>query len=149
MTAPREFRVSFIQGLADSDGFVDFSSLQVGIITQPNTELIQKILLSLGIKSIPKLLTRDKLWVLMISYRDAYTLPVFNPVVKSYRYQYVEELFHAKIISGHWPKDVVEQVDFYLKEGLRPTEIVKKILYEKNIAIRVKSINRRKLKLQI
>ncbi|MSR86089.1 hypothetical protein EXS74_01695, partial [Candidatus Woesearchaeota archaeon] len=91
LTAPREFKVSFIQGLADSDGFVDFSSHQVGIITQPNTELIQKILSSLGIRSTPKLLTRDHLWVLMVHYRDAYSLPIFSPQVKSYRYQYVEK----------------------------------------------------------
>ncbi len=149
LTAPREFKVSFIQGLADSDGFVDFSSHQVGIITQPNTDLIQRILSSLNIYSTPKLLTRDGLWVLMIHYKDAYTLPVFNPIVKSYRYVHTEKLFYANRIPGHWPDDLIELVESYLKEGLRPTEIVKKILYEKNIAIRVRSINRRKLKLQI
>ncbi len=148
LKSPREFKIFFLQGLADSDGFVDFSSQKVGIITEPNTGLIKNILKSLNISAKPWLITRTKLWTLMISIKDAYNLPTFNPTVKSYRYEQMEKLYKAKKISGKWPPWLIEKVEKNIKNGLKGTEIVKKILNEENIAIRTKNIHKRAKKLE-
>lgn len=148
LKAPKNFKISFLQGLADSDGFVDFSSQQIGIITEPNTELVRNILDSLEIKSTPKFFTHNQLWSLMINIKDAYNLPLFNPIVRSYRYQYMEKLFKAKRASGHWPVWLKDKIEQNIKEGVDGTELVKKILNEEGIAIRTKSIYRRAKKLR-
>ena len=85
----------------------------------------------------------------MVHYKDAYNLPVFNPIVKNYRYQYTEKLFKAQRILGHWPQEIVDSVENGLKNGLGNTEIVKKGLNEKDIGIRIKNIIWRKKKLQL
>ena len=147
--SPKEFKIYFLQGLSDSDAFVDFSSQRVGIITEPNTKLIKKILTALGVKSKPWLITKTKLWTLMISINDAYNLPIFNPIIRSYRYQEVENIFRSKRISGHWPPWLVDKVEENIKLGLKGTDLVRKILEEDGIIIRTKNINIRAKKLKI
>ena len=93
----------FLQGLADSDGFVDLQAQQVGIITQPNTDLIKRIFESLGVNP-KKRIFGGRLEALMVNIRDAYKLPIFNPLVRSYRFKLLEKLIKAKRIRGHWPK---------------------------------------------
>ncbi len=48
---PREWRVSFIQGLADGDGYASFSTSTVAIATATNQILFNRILTSLEIRS--------------------------------------------------------------------------------------------------
>ena len=103
LTTPKTFRVWFLQGLADSDGFVDLQAQQVGIITQPNTDLIKRIFESLGVNP-KKRIFGGRLEALMVNIRDAYKLPIFNPLVRSYRFKLLEKLIKAKRIRGHWPK---------------------------------------------
>lgn len=149
MTASDEFKVWFLQGLAESDGFVDFSACQVGIITHPNTELIESILSSLDIASTRRLLTRDGLWTLMISVEDGYSLPIFSDLVKDYRYLETQKLFKAKRISGHYPNWLKDKIQENIKVGVFGTRLVKKILDEDNLLIRIKGINRLKKILEV
>ena len=144
--APVAFRISFLQGLADSDGFVDFSSKQVGIITEPNTDFITKILNSLRINSHKRFFTNNRLWSVMIDYNSAYILPLFNPIIKSYRYKYVEKLYFSTNISGHWPEWLRNEVIKELNKGNRGTQIVKNILENYNIRIGMEGIRRLNLK---
>jgi len=147
VNTPREFRISFLQGLADSDGFVDLSSKKIGIITHPNTDLIAKILDSLNVKYRRWLITRTGLWTLIISIKDAYKLPIFNPYIKSYRYQKMVKLFKAKRIKGHWPKWLSDNVDDILRSGIKGTKVVEKILDEYAIAIGTKAIKKHERKI--
>lgn len=142
LNAPKDFRIWFLQGLADSDGFVDLQAFQVGIITQPNTQFIKVVLESLGIRSNIRIFD-GRLEGTMINIQDAYELPVFNPYVNSYRFELLEKLVRSKRICGHWPKWLSDKVNSYLNDGLRGTQIVKKVLNKFNIAIRTKQIYRR------
>lgn len=141
--APKKFKIHFIQGIADSDGFVDFSSKRVGIITEPNTELMKKIFDSLNVKTKSWLITRTNLWILMMSAKDAYSLPVFNQYLTTYRFEEMKKLFKAKRVSGHWPLWLKNKIDLNIKTGLRGTALVKKIIDEEGIAITTKGIRRR------
>jgi len=147
LKTPNYFKISFLQGLADSDGFVDFSAKQVGILTGPNTKLAKDILNSLNVKTTPRFFKSSKLWSLMMSLNDAYKLPVFNPIIKSYRYQDMEKLFKAKRFHRH-PSWLKEKIDQNIKKGICGTALVKKILYEDKIAISIDSIQRRTKKLK-
>lgn len=146
LSAPEDFRTCFLQGIADSDGFVDLQACQVGIITHPNTKIIKKVLESLSVNSNKRIFP-ESLEGLMITIEDAYKLPVFNPFVKSYRFQLLEKLAKAKRIKGHWSEWLSDKVDFYLKSGFRGTQVVEKILNESNILIRTKQIYKRQRKI--
>ncbi len=144
LDTPKQFKVSFLQGLADSDGFVDLTAQQAAVITQPNTDLIEAIFESLGIKTRRWLITETSLWCIKISINDAFDLPLFNPQIKSYRYEKVVKLFNARRISGHWPEWLDKKVQDCLRLGINGTKIVEKILNEDGVAIRTKPILRRK-----
>lgn len=143
LSAPREFMTWFVQGLADSDGFVDLTSLQVGIITHPNTELIGNIFKKLRVKGTRRLFRVNGLWSIMIKTNDAYHLPVFNPYVKSYRYKLMEKVAKSKRIKGHWPSGLRNKIDTHIENGLSGTKLVNKILDEEGIAIRAQKVNNR------
>lgn len=138
--SPNEFKIGFLQGLADSDGFIDFSSKRAGIITHPNTDLISKIFYTLSINHKKWFLTRNKLWVIMISIKDAYELPLFNPYIKTYRFERLEKLFHAKKFPRQWPEWLSEKIGKNLEQGINGTKLVEKILNEDGISIGTKQL---------
>lgn len=149
LKADKRFKIAFIQGLADSDGFVDMNAMQVGIITSPNTRLIKGLLASLNINSKERFFTVNKLSALMIKVKEAYNLPIFNESVNSYRYQKVKKIYYANHIKGHWPIYLRERIDSYLDQRLKGTKLVEKILDEEKTIIRSTGINRRIKKLNV
>lgn len=143
---PVGFKIWFLQGLADSDGYVDIGVSQVGIITEPNTAIVEEILHSLKIHTTRKYLDRT-LGTVMISVKDAFKLPIFNPYVRSYRHERVEKIAKAERIKGHWPKWLVDKVELYLKSGLSETQVIMRILDEFDVFIRRKNVHKRRVKL--
>jgi hypothetical protein len=141
---PREFKAFFLQGLAESDGFIDFSSCQAGIITNPNTDFIKKLLDSLDMTSAKRFFSASRLWSLMININDSYRLPLFNPVIQSYRYKKMEKLYKAERVSGHWPEWLRNEINFYIKKGLSGTELVEKIIDKHNILVRAQRVNKKR-----
>ena len=51
-SSPRDCRIWFLRGLADSDGDVHFRDKSVYITTSPNTSLVRSLLASLGVHSV-------------------------------------------------------------------------------------------------
>jgi hypothetical protein len=141
-SSPPEFRKWFIQGLADSDGFVGLSNKNFGIITDPNTKLIKRIIESLGIK------VKDgyfgNLESVFINLHDAYKLPLFNPFVKSYRYLRIEKMEKSKHSCAHWPKWLEKEVINLIKSNFNNTQIIERILNKYRIYITSHSIRKRR-----
>lgn len=135
LKTPKEFRIWFLQGLADSDGYVDIKCYQAGIITGPNHELVQQILTSLSIHSNKGFLHKGTLSVIRINLRDAKKLPLFNPYVKLYRYCLMEKITKAKRYSWHWPEWLGKKVDKYIKKGMTSTQIMHTILEEYDVSV--------------
>lgn len=135
LKTPKEFRIWFLQGLADSDGYVDIKSYQAGIITGPNHKLVQQILTSLNIHSNKSYFEKGTLSVIRINLRDAKKLPLFNPYVKLYRYCLMEKITNAKRYSWHWPEWLGKKVDKYIKKGMSSTQIMHTILKEYDISV--------------
>ncbi len=111
--------------------WISLNTTKGGIFTGPWIEVPQVIKNYKNLRHVIKQL------------KDAYKFPLFNPYVKSYRYQYMEKLFKAKRIYSHWPTWLKNKVDLNIKKGNKGTKLVKKILFEDKIAIGVKNINRR------
>ena len=82
---PKTFRKRFIQGLADSDGTV--RPYVVEITSTPNTELVTRILHSLGLTSAYSRKEYGEMLRTVVRNAEAVTLPIFNEFTKGYRYQ--------------------------------------------------------------
>jgi len=139
---PKQFKIWFLQGLADSDGYVDFNSFQVGIISQPNTDLIKKIIESFGVKCSIKIFRENNLEAVIVSVEDAYKLQLFNPIVKSYRYFEMQRLATAKKLSWHMSEDLNLKIVELLQSGLDGTKLIRKLIQAENIRVRPNVIRR-------
>jgi len=147
---PREFRIWFLQGVADSDGYIDFSTGRAGVVTKPNRDLITRLFVSLGIKYSTNKLHKGSMDAVTTNIKNVNSLPLFSPLVKNYRYTQMESLANAKRFSHHWPDWFAEIVDDKIQQDLRPSEIIKSVLEEHNIAITSSRIyKRRQMKSQI
>jgi transcriptional regulator with XRE-family HTH domain len=147
--SPKHFRISFLQGVADSDGYIDITQYRAGIVTKPNAKFIQRVFDSLGIHSNIGNLHNKTMQQVKIRLEDAYSLPLFNPIVYSYRYQLMEEIINAEKLPHHWPEWLGNKVNNYLDQELSSTKIIKRILDKHNIIIRQSGIKKRKDKLKM
>ena len=151
LNTPRAFRISFLQGVADSDGYIDITEYRAGIVTKVKAYIFKEILKSLGVKSKVGFLHKKTLQQVKTRLEEAVRLPLFNPEVNSYRYQLMKKVTKAKKLKHHWPRWFGNEIDKYLKEGLSSTKIIKRVLKRHNTIIRQGGIYKRsqKLKCQI
>jgi hypothetical protein len=135
LTAPKNFKIAFLQGIFDSDGWIDLNTQSVGVASGPNTKFLKDLFQTLDICG-----KNDKYNIsLRMNCKGAYLLSVFNPYVRSYRYIKLEKFIKAKRFK-HWPKWLHQKIDNYIKLGFKRIEIIEKILDEDKIAISGSSI---------
>lgn len=139
-TAPFGFRRSFLQGLGDSDGYVDLNKHEVGIIVDPNEFLIGDILCGLNVRFRPAIVKTQA--TVMLSVKEAYALPIFNPVVRTHKFELAEKLSEARRFKGPWPRWMRHEVDQLVLLGKPPSEIILTILRNHNVAIRSQHLKR-------
>jgi transposase len=142
-TAPDEFKISFIQGVADSDGWVSIPKQEVGIESYPNSELIENLLKDIDIKSHQETTQEGNKFVVTKGFRQvkkAFQLPIFNPFVKSYRYTLLEKLANSRCLR-FWPKWIYLKIWKYANEGRKPSEISRIMLEKYNVSIRADRIS--------
>ena len=83
--SPREFVVAFLQGIADSDGYVHKKRNYAEISSIPNAAFYQDLIREIGFDAqIYPLTSKPK--VTRIDSTSASRIPLFNPIVQSYRY---------------------------------------------------------------
>ncbi len=145
---PEKFRIWFLQGLADSDGYIDFNSFRAGIVSQPNSELISKLLNSLKTKNSTIVFKKKNIEAVVISIEDANKLPLFNSFVKSHRYNYMVKLAKAKKLEWHMSEDLENKIKNHMSSGLYGSALIRKIIDEENIRVRPKALRRIKLKME-
>ncbi len=85
LSAPRVFRLRFVQGLADSDASVKHH--EVIVTSVPNAEFVAVLLRSLGATRAHSVQENGQLLRTYISWREAVALPLFNEFVGGYRFQ--------------------------------------------------------------
>jgi len=132
--APFSFQRSFVQGLADSDGYVDLNKHEVGIIVDPNEFLIADILYRLKVRFRSAIVKTQA--TVMLGVKEAYALPIFNPRVRTHKFELTKKLSEAKRFQGPWPKWLRHEVDQLVSLGRPPSEITLTILDNRGVAIR-------------
>ncbi len=130
-------RVSFIQGLADSDGFNDIQSLEVHIISLSNASFIQTILKSLGVACRKEYSTRFGTENVIMRMKEAHGLPVYNPWVMSYRLMELNRLMKAKryAYAAEWPDWLRDEIIRLVKVKRKAREIFDTLLNQYGILI--------------
>jgi hypothetical protein len=140
-SAPPDLQRSFLQGVADSDGFVDVNKHEAGIIADPNEFLIGDILEALKVRFRPTV-SKGQATVIM-SVKQAYSLPIFNPTVRSHRFVLAKALSNATRLWGPWPPWLRHEVDELISSGNSSKEVVLTILKKHGIAIRSQHLRSR------
>jgi hypothetical protein len=94
LRAPASFRVHFLQGLAESDGWVDAGADRVKIVSSPNERLLTDLFAGFSINS--KIFNQPSATRIEIGTEDGLSLPVFNPKLHSKYYDDLVTMGTAK-----------------------------------------------------
>lgn len=82
---PKNLIIAFLQGIADSDGYVDILGRYAEIASKPNSTFFKNLLDIIGAKAHSYPDTNPRM--VRITLRHALELPLFHPIIRSYRYE--------------------------------------------------------------
>jgi hypothetical protein len=132
LTLPHEWRATFVQGLADGDGYASIKSLESGIATTTNQEFVQKLLETLGVES-----RYDDTSVRIAKQKaiiDANEIPLFRYASgRQRRLHDLSNLIHSlkrKTLSD----TELQLINLLHDQGLTPGEITETLWYQHAIA---------------
>jgi len=132
--APRRFAICFLQGLADSDGYVDINKHEIGIVVEPNQTLVRAILTRLHVRF--RLARIRNQATVVLSVKEGCRLPVFSPYAGTHKSRLARKLMDAQRFRGRWPSWLRREVDALVCSGLPSGAIVLAILDRHGVAIR-------------
>jgi len=107
---PSTFKTGVLQGVSESDGWVDAGDDTVCFVSSPNTPLFSSVLTSLGLKhriDYPKSVD-----VIRVPTEEAAKLPIFNPRIKSVYFRQLEIMSHARRLPERvrLPDEVIKDI---------------------------------------
>jgi hypothetical protein len=95
--SPKNLIIAFLQGLADSDGSIDTYGYYASIASVPNSTFYKELFEKLGVDA--HTYTQEKPQQVRILLQHAVQLSLFNPIVRSYRYELLmQHAIRRKII---------------------------------------------------
>jgi len=144
LTAPEDMRIWFLRGLADSDGDVDFRDRSVSITSQPNTDLVSRLLGSLGIHNSISCENKRDMARVSLSISDAVRIGIFNPSIMTHRRKLLERLANARTFPRHWPLWLEARVETLLSQNLGLREVCETLLEERNVYVRYNTLKRKR-----
>lgn len=134
LTMPHDYRVVFLQGLADGDGYASIKTFRVGIATKTNQEFIKRLLASFEIQS-----RMEKVKVVLKKYEDilrANSLPLFRHTT-SRKKNHNELCKIINLLDGSHGKVPERERKIILElhnRGLTPGEITESLWFDYGIA---------------
>lgn len=107
---PSTFKTGVLQGVSESDGWVDAGDDSVCFVSSPNTHLFSSVLKSLGLKhriDYPKSVD-----VIRVPTEEAAKLPIFNPRIRSVYFEQLEIMSHARRLPERvrLPDEVIKDI---------------------------------------
>jgi hypothetical protein len=96
-SCPREFIAAFLQGLADSDGHVHKTRNYAEIASIPSSEFYQSLIEEIGQNSNAYPIAKPT--TVRMNVNVAANIPLFNPVVRSYRLERLESKLQSESSS--------------------------------------------------
>lgn len=141
LSAPVKFQAWFLQGLADSDGYVDLNKHEIGIVVEPNRNLIAKILDRLRVRFRHSRIKGQSTF--LMSLNEGFRLPIFSPFARPHKFELMKKLVKARRFRGPWPRWLRHDVDRLVSLGKPSGEVILTILDKHNVAIRSQHIRQR------
>lgn len=133
-----DFRIAFLQGLAESDGHVSYQGVAC-IVSEPNVEFVVRLMQSLGAKSWTRKI-RGRNCVVATTVARAHSINLFNRHIASIRYQRMEKMMSANRL-GRLPDNIKDEI-IRLSDKLNPSAITAHLLNKYNIYTRPSTIAR-------
>jgi hypothetical protein len=137
-TTSLDFQTWFLQGLADSDGYVSLNKHEIGIVTDPNEILVGTLLTNLAVYFRPAIMKHQS--AVLMSVKEGFNVPVFSPHARTHKYELARKLVEAKRYRGPWPKWLRREINDLLARNASPGMIIRTILEKHNVAIRSQHI---------
>jgi len=141
LTAPREARIWFLRGIADSDGTVNVRNRTVDLVSEPNSGLLVALFHSVGISA--GTWVSKGVGVVSIPVPRAMELSIFNPKVETHRGKLLRRLANAKTYQGRWPAWLHCKVTRLLLQGESVTHIRDRLLWEDNTYVTLRTLGLR------
>ena len=91
---PSTFKTGVLQGVSESDGWVDAGDDTVCFVSSPNTPLFSSTLMSLGLKH--RVDHHKSVDVIRVPTEEGAKLPIFNPRIRSVYFEQLEIMSHAR-----------------------------------------------------
>lgn len=135
---PADFHIWFLQGLGDSDGYVDVNKHEIGLVAEPNASLIVAMLANLG--AYFRLATIKNQATVLLSVKEGFRLPIFSPYSRTHKFELAQKLANAKRLHGAWPRWLRNEVNQLIGSGNSTGEVISTILDKHKIAIRSQHI---------
>jgi len=92
LETPYAFKTAVLQGVSESDGWVDAGADTACFVSSPNTPLFSSVLNSLGLRHR---VDRRAVDVTRVPTEEAAKLPMFNPRIRSVYFEQMEIMSHA------------------------------------------------------
>ncbi len=138
---PREWRIAFVQGLSDGDGYASLKTFRVGIASKTNQHFIKRLLASFNIDS-----KIDKTKVVIHRYGDiikANSLPLFKHASsRQERHNHLQKIIEKRSTSRKKVQSNEANLIMAMHErGLSPGQITERLWLEYKIARTTKSVD--------
>ena len=107
---PSTFKTGVLQGVSESDGWVDAGDDMVCFVSSPNTPLFSSVLRSLGLKH--RIDHHNSVDVIRVPTEEAAKLPIFNPRIRSVYFEQLEIMSHARRLPERLrlPDEVIQYI---------------------------------------
>jgi hypothetical protein len=143
-TAPREPQVRFLQGMSESDGWIDSGDDRAKFVSSPNESLFKAMLEHLKVPY--RLCKQPPITRIEIPTENAIALPIFSPRIHSNNYENLLIMANAKSFQPRirLPEPFLTQIRPILKRDLRYSEICLEIARATNRKITSQTVKKYK-----
>jgi hypothetical protein len=145
LSAPIDFRVGLIQGIAESDGSVSVASQIVEFWVIPDWDFMIKLLATFGLKGFRN---REAVSIVKSQAIDSFKVPVFSEHLQTVRYQRLKLMATTRTLSKleRVPIEIRLEVGRLAAEGRSVPQIVEEIARTHNLLISFEAAQRWALK---
>jgi len=122
---PNTFKAAVLQGVSESDGWVDAGDDTACFVSSPNTALFSSVLNSLGLRHR---VDHQAVDVTRVPTEDAAKVPMFNPRIRSVYFEQLEVMSHARRLPER--KRLPDEVIQWIRELATETRTLSSICLE-------------------
>lgn len=141
LSAPREFRVGLINGIAESDGSVAIASQEIEFWVDPHRDLLRRLLEMEGLRAFNN---RQALSISKTHAIRSFQVPIFCPNLRTVRYQRHEVMATARTLrrEERIPEEVRQEIMALSVQGLSVPQIVEQIARARRLLLSFQAVQR-------